>query len=92
MSQAELLQILEDLGAGFIGFEEASRRVGILETAPNRYRCGTCQYFKSGECWRPGQPPHAEHPQSVRCGDYVYADPRDMAFPVQPVRTSRMFK
>lgn len=89
----ELIKILEDLGAGDIDIDEAARRAHILDTEPGRYRCGTCQRFKAGECWRPGHPVAFVHPHSVRCGDYVERRKSDEALPPEPERgNGRMFK
>ena len=91
--QADLLQILDDLGAGLIDIKEAAERAQVLDTEPGKYRCGSCQRFKAGECWNPGKPPRRENAYSVRCGDYIGWTQRDRALPVQPERgTSRMFK
>jgi len=94
MDTEELIAILEALGTEDVSIEEANRRVGLLETEPGRYNCGTCRYFRFSQCQRPGQPPRPEHPQSVRCGDYVFDDPRDHALPVdyRQGRKSRLFK
>jgi hypothetical protein len=91
LTQAELVNILDDLGAGLISTEEAGRRAGLMETEPGKYNCGTCEFFKAGECWVPGKPPRTENAYSVRCGDYVGR--RNEGLPVQVARTgSRMFK
>jgi len=87
------LQILDDLGAGLIDINQAAERAHVLDTEPGKYRCGSCQRFKAGECWVPGKPSRRENAYSVRCGDYVERTHRDRALPVQPARSaSRMFK
>jgi len=91
LSQDELLQILDELGADLISIDDAARRAHLLDTQPARYRCGTCQRFKLGECHRPGQPPARVNPHTVSCGDYVERRESDKALPVTPAG-SRMWK
>ena len=90
----ELSQILADLGSGDIDQDEAARRAHIWDTEPERYRCGTCQRFLSGECHRPGQPVAQVNPHDVRCGsDYIERRKSDEALPFQPEQgSSRMWK
>lgn len=96
LSADELLRLLEDVSAELVDVSEAARRARVLETEPGRYNCGTCQFFKGGECWIPGQPPRLEHSHSVRCGQYRWRDLRAEALPVEAVtargRKSKMFK
>ena len=88
----ELNKIIEDVTLGNISQEDAARRLDILETEPGQYYCNSCRFFKVDECHEPGQPPRPENPLSVRCGNYVFDDPRDHALPPAPRAGSRMFK
>lgn len=89
----EIIKILEDLGSGDIDMDEAARRAHVLDTEPGKYRCGTCQRFRAGECHRPSHPPAPVNPCSVRCGDYIERRKSDEALPAEPVRrSSRIFK
>lgn len=89
----ELTKIIEEVTLGDISLEDAARRLDILETEPGQYYCNSCKFFRGNECHQPGQPPRPESPDSVRCGEYQYDDPRDSAMPYEPPRgKSIMFK
>jgi hypothetical protein len=89
-------QIIFDVTMGFISPEEAARRLNILEMDPARATCSTCRKFRNNICKVPGLPPRPEHPDSWRCENYDYRDPRDEAMPVDAVtirnNKTRMFK
>ena len=91
---AQLAEILELITTDQIDIGEGARRLGILETDPTRYNCGTCQRFRAATCYLPGQPPRPEHPASARCGAYQpRPDERDTALPAASPHNGRcLFK
>lgn len=89
----ELAEIIEQVTTGQIDISEGARRLGILESEPDRYNCGTCAHFRRNVCYRPGQPPQPENAMSARCGAYVpQPDERDLALPAARPNGRCLFK
>ena len=83
--------ILEQVASGDLSIDEAARRLGWIETGEPT-TCASCIFLIQGACYRPGQPPRDESPNSIKCGTYQYNDPK-LTTPNDTVkRNSFMFK
>jgi hypothetical protein len=91
MPDADLATVLARLTAGELTLDEANALLFVTPLDPG-LTCATCIYLRGAECWQPGQPAQAMHPNSVRCTKYDRRDVRAEALPAEPQRRRPLFK